>query len=278
MTGVDMKRILDDVVVYIIVGGLSAAIALLLRLVGLNAQDSLVVALALAVVTIFILLVTRLYGALIRLLTEALLMSTLASPRGRERIEKIVSNLMGNRFSFSVTEYPSQDVCMPQIVDAYRRARMAKILTIRGERLFGGKESFLFKLVEKRSGDHSTKLLVLNPAADQIVRGRASQLGQRRPDDVLEKMVADYQQLAYLAKHNQNFEVKCYFEVPNFKILMFDDVMFFSCYVSAKNDSQTPMLRIVGKDTFLYKGLDGYFDALWQRAMFMEERNVAERS
>ncbi len=73
--------------------------------------------------------------------------------------------------------------------------------------------------------------------------------------------------LRHLEDQNSSFQVRCFDETPNFKILMFDDIMFVSAYIKPKNDRNTKMFRITREEPLLFTGLERNFDDLWKRAV-----------
>jgi hypothetical protein len=49
-------------------------------------------------------------------------------------------------------------------------------------------------------------------------------------------------------------------------MLLFDNVMFISAYMKAKNDLNTHMLRITREDVVLFTCLEKEFDNLWEQS------------
>ena len=88
-------------------------------------------------------------------------------------------------------------------------------------------------------------------------------MGQHSAEDFKGKMQNVLNILRRFASQNKNFEVRCYDEPPNFKLLLFDDVMFVSAFTEPKNDHNAKMLRIRQEGTPLFVGLERYFDELW---------------
>lgn len=70
--------------------------------------------------------------------------------------------------------------------------------------------------------------------------------------------------LKTLARYDEKFEVKCFRETPNFKILLFDDDMFISSYNGPRNDSNAKMIHIRRDENPIFTGMERYFDALWK--------------
>ncbi len=70
---------------------------------------------------------------------------------------------------------------------------------------------------------------------------------------------------------NGNFMAKLYKETPIFKILIFDNVMFFSVFSGPKNDESAKMLQIERNGNPLFAGFERYFDELWKRSVPLKQ-------
>jgi hypothetical protein len=172
--------------------------------------------------------------------------------------------------SYLVRVYQNQEKCEAEIRDAFHRAKRAKILTIRGENYFLSKKSLLRDISLNKRGDaFSIRVLVLVPESLHITEKLASSLGHS-VDYIRRKMSITLSNLTHMTEQNPNIQVKCYNETPNFKLLLFDDVMFVSVYIRAKNDLNTPMLRIAREQIVLFTGFEKEFDDLWERAVTPE--------
>lgn len=172
----------------------------------------------------------------------------------------------------TVVEYENQDVCETYLQEEFSKARTIKILTIRGEKYFAGESSLFYRLLPKKQTKNFTiEVLVLKPESGHITDELAKDLGQYSAKHVQGKMQGILDILKDLAVKSKNFKVKCYDETPNFKILMFDDVMFVSAFTEAKNDKQAKMYRIARAYNLLFIGFERYFDSLWIRSNFPNE-------
>lgn len=161
--------------------------------------------------------------------------------------------------------FQNQESCEAQIREASYHARKIKILTIRGDNYFIGKRSLLYELVVKGS---TIDVLVLSPKAQHITEELAENLGHKSAEEIRGKMARTLDYLKNLAGEHENFRVKCYNEEPNFKILLFDDVMFVSSFAGQgpKNDRNTRMFRMVREENPLFAGLEKLFDELSKRS------------
>jgi transcriptional regulator with XRE-family HTH domain len=169
-----------------------------------------------------------------------------------------------------IVEFRNQEECELYIRKAARHPRKVKILTIRGEKYFIGSKSLLYHLcTAKRAKDITTEVLVLSPEAEHITEELAQKLHHSSAEEIRVKMRRRIEELKILAQQNKNFEVRCYKEKPNFKILMFDDVMFVSSYAGEepKNDHSVAMFRMVRGGNPLFMGFERHFDELAQRAV-----------
>lgn len=169
-----------------------------------------------------------------------------------------------------VTVFSSQDECEPLIREAGKYAKNIKVLTVRGEKYFLGPKSLLHNNLysSSHSEDSTIQVLVLSPNSDHITEELAVSLEHVTSQRIREKMSSVLGYLKFLMSHNKNFEVKCYTGKPNFKILIFDDVMFVSSFIEGrpKNDRNTKMFLLTREENPLFLGLEHLFDELWQRS------------
>ena len=123
--------------------------------------------------------------------------------------------------------------------------------------------------LEKRAKDTIIEVLVLSPDAEHITEELAKKLQHNSVEEIRERMRLALEHLKYLARRNGNFEVRCYNEKPNFKILMFDNVMFVTSFASdvPKNDDTAKMLRMVREGNPLFMGFERHFDELAKRSV-----------
>ena len=130
-----------------------------------------------------------------------------------------------------VIEFLNQQACESQIREASCTAKNVKILTIRGEKYFVGSRSLLYDLYSsKRTKASTIEVLVLSPESQHITENLARELGHHSAEEIRRKMHITLNYLKHIAEQNKNFKVKYYDETPNFKILLFDDVMFVSSF------------------------------------------------
>jgi hypothetical protein len=244
-----MKNVVDSLIASIIFGLLSTGIGLILQALGFSTQASVGFALIALLLLVLLFLGTRTYYSLVvRRLTETLLEKALHINATNESdeakltfkrriIERVLLEHSGVelRQNNSVVEFLNQEVCEPIICDAFRRAtRKVKILTIRGERYFSGATSLLYKIyLEKPTKNFSVECLVLSPESQHITEELAAKLEHENAERIKNKMRAALGYLKFLASH-RNFEVRCYNETPNFKILLFDDEMFVSSFAAGE--------------------------------------------
>lgn len=180
------------------------------------------------------------------------------------------TSLIDSMHKTSVIEHPNQDACESYIQEAFRNAKKAKILTIRGQKYFLGTRSLLYNVcLTKREKGFSVEVLVLSPDSRHITDDLAEDLGHNSAERIRRRMRIALFNLRNLAEQNTNFQVKCYDESPNFKILMFDDIMFVSSFAAGvpKNDSNVKMLEIRRDGNPLFIGLERYFDDLSKRSV-----------
>ena len=163
----------------------------------------------------------------------------------------------------SIVEFDSQQTCELHIQEASRTAKKVRILTIRGEKYFVGSKSLLHHLCSSKRTN--TRVLVLSPDARHLTPELATHLEHESAEEIKEKMHHALQILKFHARKNKNFEVKSYERTPNFKLLLFDDVMFISSFAGGgpKNDQHAKMYQIKREGNSLFLGLERYFDELW---------------
>jgi GTP pyrophosphokinase len=95
----------------------------------------------------------------------------------------------------------------------------------------------------KKDKGFNIELLVLSPESSHITEDLAGELGHNSVERIRKNMRIARDNLNHLAEQNANFRVKWYDETPNFKILMFDDIMFVSSFAGGgpKNDRNAKM-------------------------------------
>ena len=168
-----------------------------------------------------------------------------------------------------VTLFASQPACEDAIREAASTTRNASILTIRGERYFMGSRSLLYNLcVSRRSVPVSVRVLVLSPDSSHISKELATRLDHESAEEIRDKMRHSLNNLKYHARRNKDFEVRCYQESPNFKILLFDSALFVSSVVAGgpKHDHSASVFRMMREGNPLFPGFERYFDDLWERS------------
>lgn len=270
------KNVVDNIIAGIIATALSTAVGLVLQVFGFSAQVAVTLALFLLCVLLLIFLtVKRFYFSLIRFLILSLLKSILRI-KGNDAdvrkiaikktlIEEVQKGLPQIEQSQDdlITPYPNQLSCETLIQDECRKAKKVKILTIRGERYFSGSRSLLRDIVLSKQGrGFAIEILVLSPESAHITEELAETLGQDSATEIGGKMQIVLDLLKNLSLQNRNVKIKCYNGTPIFKILIFDDVMFVSSFVSPKNDQNAKMWRMMRAGNPLFVGLEKYFDEL----------------
>ena len=277
------KNVVDSIIASILFTALSTILGLILQAFGFSTQGSVITAVfALFALMLIFLGVRKFYPTYSRKLTERLVESALnvgVNETDDSKIafkKKIVERVqLGSsgielKQNDSVIEFLNQEACESHIQEAARNAKNVKILTIRGEKYFLGPKSLLYDLYSsKRAGGTKIQVLVLSPESDHITEEHASNLGHRSPEEIRKKMRITLNYLENIAEQNKNFEVRCYNEPPNFKILLFDDVMFISSFAAGvpKNDKHAKMLQITREEDPLFLGLERYFDDLLKRSV-----------
>jgi transcriptional regulator with XRE-family HTH domain len=183
--------------------------------------------------------------------------------------KSVAREVEGRQQDTLVTVFPSQRACEEHIREAARTAKKVKIMTVRGEKYFMGSRSLLHNLCNpKRNPGAHVKVLVLSPASPHITEQLAVRLDHESSEEMRDKMQHSLNNLKFYAQRNKDFEVRCYWESPNFKILRFDNIMFVSSFVGGgpKNDHSARMFQMVRDSNPLFAGFDRYFDDIWERA------------
>ena len=248
-----MSNVLENVIAGIIVAGLIAVAGLLLAF-GRKLYDE-----SQAKLTLWLL--------------ERALKPHTKDPILQKRIVDLVlheSSLIGSNHHTSIIEHPNQEACELYIQEAFISAKKAKILTIRGQKYFLSSKSLLYDVcLTKKEKGYSVDVLVLSPNSRHITDDLAEDLGHNSAERIRRRMRLALDNLKDLAVENANFHVKCYDETPNFKILMFDNVMFVSSFAGGgpKNDRNVEMLEIKRDGNPLFTGLERYFDDLAKRSV-----------
>ncbi len=255
-----MNNVLENVIATIIAAALSTVVAFILQSLGFSAQNAALLALITLLVLVLLFVVARrFYHVRARLLVVQLLENALSKLRTNPGVEP--------KRNGSFLEFPNQEACELHIRNAAHSAKKVKILTIRGEKYFVGSRSLLHDLyLSKRT---TIEMLVLSPESQHISEEHARDLGHNSAEEIRRKMRITCDYLKHIAEQNKNFKVKYYDETPNFKILLFDDVLFISSFAGGgpKNDHNVKMLQLTGDGNPLFTGLERYFDDLAKRSV-----------
>ena len=273
-----LQSVAHNVIAAIIFTALSTLIVLMLQALGFNTQvavkDAIFVLLALVILWI---IYSLFHEVLIRKLTELMLESVLnvnedETNQQRTRFKKKIIDRVQKEIGLVTTlrvisglEYQNQRACEDKIVEACVKSRKIKILTIRGERYFAGNNSILYKpCLAKRESGSEIKVLVLSAEAPHLTDENAKALEHDSAEEIRGKMRSAHSYLQYLTIHNRNFRVRYYNNSPNFKLLIFDNIMFITAIVGSKNDDRVKMFQISKEDNPLFTGFERYFDSLWE--------------
>lgn len=285
-----MNNLLENVIAAIIFTALSTTTGLIVQIFGFSAQTSITVAGAVLFGLAVVFLVARKYyphyirWRTERLLEKALTVKTNESDDARKTFKKkIIERVLledvgvGLKQNSSVIEFLNQEACESHIREASCNAKKVRILTIRGEKYFLTPKSLLYSLcTSKRAKDSSIEVLVLSPDSHHISEDLAASLDHESAEEIRAKMHIVFDYLNHLASRIKNFEVKCYDERPNFKILLFDDVMFVSSFAGGgpKNDHTAKMLQITRDGNPLFMGFERYFEDLSKRSVTTDTDKV----
>ncbi len=269
------KNVVDSIIASIIFALFSTGVAIILQNHGFSSQAAIITALIVLLVLMLLFIVARnFYPLFNRWLTQRLLENALQlNPNETDEakigfkkklIEQVLHEAVINepKEKSWITEFPNQEICEPYLIEEFGKARTVKILTIRGEKYFGDKWSLFYEQYEKRIKNVIVKVLVLSPESEHITDHLAREVGQHSAEAIKGKMQIVLNSMKRFASQNKNFEVRCYDETPNFKILLFDDVMFVSAFTEPKNDHNAKMIRITREGTPLFAGLEKHFNDL----------------
>lgn len=286
------SNLIDNVIAGLFSTGLWVVVGVLLSTLGLSTPVSAVLAL-LAAIFLFILF-KIFYPRYIRWLTKKLLETTLKIKDDdpdkitvafkQEIIDRVyqenpinkaqtgvISRNEVERSTSSFKEFANQKQCEPELQAAFRSAKVVKILTIRGEKYFlgrGNRSLFYDIFLEKPTKNLSVEVLVLSPDSAHITHELARDLRDHSSEYIRRKMQDVLDGLKEIASQHKNLEVRRYNETPIFKLLMFDDIMFITAYMEAKNDDNTKMFQIMRGENLFFSGFEKYFDELWKRSVF----------
>jgi hypothetical protein len=288
-----MNNVLENAIATIFVTVVSTVTGLIFQAFGFSGQASISAAVAVLLALVVLFLVARKYYPLYsrwrteRLLEKALNVNTNEADDARMTFKKkIIERVLledagvGLKQNSSIIEFLNQEACESQIREASRNAKKVKILTIRGEKYFLGPKSLLYDLcTSKRTKDSSIEVLVLSPDSYLITEDLATNLDHESAEEIKAKMQVVFDYLKLLSRQNRTFEVKCYNERPNFKVLIFDNVMFVSSFAGGgpKNDHNAKMLQITRDGNPLFMGLERYFEDLSKRSVSSEDNAVSGR-
>lgn len=181
----------------------------------------------------------------------------------RKRSAGIISTSKGQNGLIKV--FQNQKACEEEIRAVALQAKKVKVLTIRGDKYFSGSNSLLYDLCTSQRTDFTLQVLLLSPEAERPDNQSAAELHYTASKIARMRLVLGHLQIYKL--NNQNIEVRYYKEEPNFKMLVFDDILFVSAFVTEKNDKNTAMLKMRRAGNPLFEGLERDFDRLWRHAI-----------
>lgn len=169
----------------------------------------------------------------------------------------------------SLKIFQSQQDCESFIREASRHARNIRILTIRGDKYFIGTTSLLHSVMVE--GLSTIEVLVLSPEAAHITEELAEKLQHKSAEEIKRKMRVSLNYLKGLAGIYKNFSVKYYHQKPNFKILIFDDIMFISSFSRQmpKNDQNAEMVML-RQGNALFAGFEELYNDWRERSSHIE--------
>jgi transcriptional regulator with XRE-family HTH domain len=168
------------------------------------------------------------------------------------------------------TVYPNQRACEDEIRESSLHAKNIKILTIRGNKYFQGQMSILSHLCSlDMTKEQIVRVLVLSPESDHITEELAERLKHPSSEEIRVGMRFVFDYLKYIASRKVHFQLKYYTQSPNFKILLFDDIMFVSAFITAKNDDFVRMIKMMRENNPLFAGFENYFDLLWDNSSIL---------
>jgi len=271
------SNVVDGIIASMLFALLSTGVGLIFQALGFSSQEALFAGVSTLLFLLMLFLSGRnLYPKYKRKLTLRLVEAVLNSKAVEDVafrnhvITKVLHDhpsIVSNQ-NCPIREFANQVACEAEICEAFRTARKVKILTIRGEKYFLSSRSLLYDLyLAKRGKDATVDMLVLSPNADHITEALARKLGHDDAGYIKTKMRIALQNLRHLSETNDKFKVKCYSETPNFKILLFDDVMFVSSFGEGggpKNDQNARMWQMTREGNPIFIGLEKHFDKLWE--------------
>ena len=274
------SNVVDGIIASMLFALLSTGVGLIFQALGFSSQGALFAGVSTLLVLLMLFLSGRsLYPKYKRKLTLRLVEEVLNSKAiddvglKNQVITQVIHDhpgMMSNQ-NCPIREFANQVACEDEICEAFRTARKVKILTIRGEKYFLSSRSLLYDLyLAKRGKDATVDMLVLSANSDHITEALARKLGHDDAEHIRTKMRIALQNLKHLAEKNDKFKVKCYTETPNFKILLFDDVMCVSSFGEGggpKNDQNARMWQMTREGNPIFTGLEKHFDKLWERSV-----------
>src|SRR5579863_1589956 len=158
--------------------------------------------------------------------------------------------------------FQNQKACEEEIKAAALEAKKVKILTIRGDKYFSGSTSLLYELCTSQRTDFTLQVLLLSPDAERPNNQSAAELHYTAFKIARMRLVQEHLEIYRL--NNKKIEVRYYTEEPNFKVLVFDDILFVSAFVTTKNDQNATMFKMSKAGNPLFIGFERLFDEWWQ--------------
>lgn len=119
------------------------------------------------------------------------------------------------------------------------RAKDLRIMGATGWATFGAPESPLYKLLDEFDGEIKVLLMKADPSLSALVQ-RAKETGYK-PDDYALEIRRSIDRLRQLKGKGKNISLKCYTQMPVWKMLISNDYMWLQHYRNSRNVDDTPV-------------------------------------
>lgn len=161
--------------------------------------------------------------------------------------------------------YPSHDKAVDDMKIDIDKSAFVKIMCIRGRSFIQADEELSYVMT---SNNKNIKFLLSSPT-NTYIDLRANEIG--KPPELYRKEIENnLQQLFSATIGLNNIEKKIHNEPPIFRLIIMENRIYFSFFKESKMGTQLQVFRAKSNSS-IYKGLNRYYDYVWNTASDMEE-------
>jgi len=161
--------------------------------------------------------------------------------------------------------FNDQKSCERLIFKRMTTSHRVMILAVQAFHIIRPKEGPFYKAVLERKGRTGApiRLLLLNPEARDYVATRAKEIGEK--ENTFVKFIKDSVVVAKRLRDEESIDIeaKFYTALPVWQLLIFDDCLFASFYVSGAERHHLPHYQVAAGSP-LFNSFVRFFNELWE--------------